>query len=277
MDKIKVLSLALLCSLSISQNRVFSQMLEGTGQIPLQWQVDWTHTGLLPAVRPGGFLPVSPTSTDNIHLITPEGNYEPKIQNTIAAAEASAGSDIISFPGGIYDLSAPNIFVLRNNGTRNHSNIVFRGAGANQSNPNIASIQRKLFVSNRIPVFHSEQFKNNPILRSCNDRNIIIKKGDSTYVITEKEIEKAMHFGAKEKISSIVVGGLFGALIGGFTASLFQRDEWGFGNIKLALYGVSIGSLFGSVANYAIIKHLAIKSAQKRLVEKIKNNPSYEK
>jgi ABC-type Fe3+-siderophore transport system permease subunit len=114
-------------------------------------------------------------------------------------------------------------------------------------------------------------------LLPCNDPDIIKKKGDSTYVITEKEIEQAMHFGAKEKISSIVVGGLFGALIGGFTASLFQRDQWGYGNIKLALYGVSIGSLFGSIANYTIIKHLAKKSAKKRLVEKIKSNPSYEK
>ena len=140
----------------------------------------------------------------------------------------------------------------------------------------ITSIQRKLFVNDKTLLFYSEQLKNKQTLLPCNDPDIIKKKGDSTYVITEKELEQAMHFGAKEKISSIVVGGLFGALIGGFTASLFQRDQWGY-DIKVALYSVPIGSLFGSVANYMIIKHLAKKSAKKRLVEKIKTNPSYEK
>ena len=133
MDKIKVFLLATLCTLLVLHNQVCSQMLEGTGRIPLQWQVDWTNAGLLPAVRSGGFSPVTPTSTDNIHLITHGGDYTTKIQNAITAAEASAGSDIIYFPGGIYDLSGSSIFELRNNGTHNHSNIIFRGAGANQT------------------------------------------------------------------------------------------------------------------------------------------------
>lgn len=110
-----------------------AQILEGTGRIPQNWQVDWTNAGLLPSSRPGGFLPVTPASAENVHIITHGGDYNTKVRNAIDAAEATPGSDIIYFPGGVYELNDPNLFILRNNGSHNHSNIIFRGAGANQT------------------------------------------------------------------------------------------------------------------------------------------------
>lgn len=93
-------------------------------------------------------------------------------------------------------------------------------------------------------------------------------KEDTLITVTEEEIHQARQFGTKEKITSIVVGGFFGGVLGGFTASLFQKDERGLGNIAIGLYGAGIGLVTGAAANYIIIKHLAKKENEKTNIKK---------
>jgi len=87
-------------------------------------------------------------------------------------------------------------------------------------------------------------------------------------IISDEEIKQGMIFGTKEKITSVIAGGFFGGIIGGLTASLFQKDERGYGNIALAFYGIGIGAVTGSIANYMIVKHLASKEENRKIVEK---------
>ncbi len=96
-------------------------------------------------------------------------------------------------------------------------------------------------------------------------------KQSENIIITDEEIKKAMKFGAKEKISSIVFGALLGAYICGSIGALVanNNDEIGY-----ALVGMGAGFITGPFINYYIIKSLAKKEAREKILESRKQQNS---
>lgn len=97
------------------------------GHIPQSSQVDWTNAGLLPN---------TPTVADNVFNVTdPEFGAVPNdgqndfnaIQQAIISARSETGLSIIYFPPGTYDIYS------RIELTANDNNIVFQGAGSDQT------------------------------------------------------------------------------------------------------------------------------------------------
>lgn len=131
MKRIKIISFVIIIVLFPLQSRLFSQILENGGRIPPLYQIDWTNAGLLPENRSVGLLPETPTQADRLIIITNMvgADWDEKLENAITEAEGEAGTSIIFFPGGVYELNSP--IELSNN--NNHSNIIFQGAGANAS------------------------------------------------------------------------------------------------------------------------------------------------
>lgn len=108
---------------------VYSQILENGGRIPSQYQIDWTNAGLLPEIRTSGLEPVTPNQADHVIIITEGGDYSQKVQSAIDSAAGLSGTSIIFFPGGVHNLNSPIELRYANN----HSNIVFQGAGTNET------------------------------------------------------------------------------------------------------------------------------------------------
>ena len=98
-------------------------------------------------------------------------------------------------------------------------------------------------------------------------RSALQQKLDSTVTINEEDIRREMQFGAKEKITSIVAGALFGFIIGGGMGALIFDGE-GIGAVGAVLFGGTIGLLVGPPVNYLIIRELARREAIKRLKER---------
>lgn len=101
-----------------------------------------------------------------------------------------------------------------------------------------------------------------------------ITQDDSAIVISEEEIKRAMHFGATEKVASIIMGSFEGFLIGGGTGALITRTGSGKikgepsgGSIEGILYGGGVGLVSGAFINYAIVRALSKKDAKRRLIE----------
>ena len=106
----------------------------------------------------------------------------------------------------------------------------------------------------------------------------VAARKDSVAVISDEEIKKVMQFGVKEKVASIVMGtlwgGVIGCAIGGIVTSRKHSSEGEIGDFSGLVYGGAAGSIIGPIANYAIIYHLAKKDAKKRIIESRKREKS---
>ncbi len=56
------------------------QILENGGRIDPYWQIEWHNAGLLPDSRPGGLLPATPTQTQFLEIINPNGNVSQQVR-----------------------------------------------------------------------------------------------------------------------------------------------------------------------------------------------------
>jgi len=104
----------------------WGQILENGGRIASIYQIRWHNAGLLPTTRQGGLQPATPTQTQFLEIINPNGDVNQQVQSALNAAVGRAGTTLIYFPGGYYELTSP----IQINSTQNLHNIVFQGAGA---------------------------------------------------------------------------------------------------------------------------------------------------
>ncbi|HDQ45957.1 MAG TPA: hypothetical protein ENN17_10755 [bacterium] len=107
--------------------------------------------------------------------------------------------------------------------------------------------------------------------RGENEKGInqtVVQKDRLEVVVTEEEIRKEMQFGVKEKAGSIIMGSMFGFLIGGRIAVGLTGTQADFSTICPAFIGGCIGLPFGAICNYFIVRSLERKNARENIVER---------
>ncbi len=140
---------------------------------------------------------------------------------------------------------------------------------ARYAGPFAGKMQRKLFIGDRLFPFETKMGMGKDSFPSKGDKWITIKKGDSTYAFTEREIKSRMQFGPTEKATSIIIGGLLGAYVFGAAGRFIE----GFDKIEKrefpgtpTLIGIGIGLIAGPIINYKLIEHLARGKAIDKLI-----------
>lgn len=91
---------------------------------------------------------------------------------------------------------------------------------------------------------------------------------DSLLTVTEKEINQAMQFGRKEKITAIATGSFGGAIVGFFIGrtltytKIDPLDQTGG-----ILLGMTAGIIIGPIINYSLTYHAIRHDTKKQLIE----------
>ena len=95
---------------------------------------------------------------------------------------------------------------------------------------------------------------------------ISIQKRDSLETDADKEIKQTAQFGTKQKVTSLVVGSIFGFFVGARVGVAIGGGR-GFDAYAGALYGGAAGVALGALTNYCIVYYLAKRAARKKRIK----------